>query len=317
MRLVGWLVGDVLLAGVLITYAAGVGALVLFHRWCSATLGRPVARLAAALVVGYPFSYYLFGVVYSDALFLLAALAAFILLEDDHPILAGLAGALATAARPVGIAVVAGLLLRTLELRGVFGWTRPSLFRGGVQSRALRPRRLSRGTLRLADAGVLISVVGLAAYCLLLWQRFGDPIAFERVSSAAGWSRHIDLQTAFKVTYVKLFFTYPLNTVHFGLTVQAVATVISLGLLPAVARRFGWGYTAYVAIAVGLAGASSAQFIGMGRYVLVAFPCFGAAADLLVGWARRRPRLPALVLVTNALLLVYMTSLFVRWVYLS
>ncbi|MGH9149672.1 MAG: mannosyltransferase family protein, partial [Acidimicrobiales bacterium] len=97
MRAVGWVVGDLLVAGVLVSFAAGLGSVVLFHRWCRSAAGRPVARLALVLLVTYPFSFYLFGVVYSDALFLAAALGAFALVEHDRPLLAGLAGAVATA----------------------------------------------------------------------------------------------------------------------------------------------------------------------------------------------------------------------------
>src|SRR5207245_4329002 len=105
-------------AGVIVTYLAGVAAALLFHHWCQAALGRTGARLGVLLLLLYPFSFFLFGVVYSDALFLASALGAFVLLEHDRPWLAGLAGALATATRPVGVAVVAGLVLRALERRG-------------------------------------------------------------------------------------------------------------------------------------------------------------------------------------------------------
>jgi hypothetical protein len=110
MRAVSWVVRDALVAGVLVTYAAGLAAAGLFWRWCRDVLGAPAARVALALLLVHPFAYFLMGAVYSDALFLAAALAAFVALERDHPWLAGLAGAVATATRPVGVAVALALL---------------------------------------------------------------------------------------------------------------------------------------------------------------------------------------------------------------
>ncbi|MGH8990367.1 MAG: hypothetical protein ACRDZ7_02440, partial [Acidimicrobiia bacterium] len=93
MRLVMVVVRDALVAGVLVTYAAGLATAVLFWRWCRAALGERVARVAVVGLLLWPFAFYLFGVVYSDALFMAAAVAAFVALERDHPGLAGLAGA--------------------------------------------------------------------------------------------------------------------------------------------------------------------------------------------------------------------------------
>lgn len=76
--------------------------------------------MALALFLLYPYAFYLYGAVYADALFVLAALGALLLLEADHVWLAGLAGAVATAARPVALVVVVGLAVRALERRGVF-----------------------------------------------------------------------------------------------------------------------------------------------------------------------------------------------------
>ena len=53
---------------------------------------------------------------YADSLFLLCAIGAFVLLERRWYLAAGLVGALATAGRPVGVAVAVGLVVRTLEM---------------------------------------------------------------------------------------------------------------------------------------------------------------------------------------------------------
>lgn len=325
MRAVGAVVGDVLVAGVMITFAAGLGATVVFHRWCRAALGAPVARLGVLLLVVYPFSFYLFGVVYSDALFLLAALGAFVLLEKDRPFLAGLVGAVATAARPVGVALVIGLVVRALEVRGVLPWGPPRLT-GAVPSTgdgsgaagppAPLPRRLDLRALRPRDGGILLSAGGLVAFCTYLAWRFREPFAFSEAANAPGWSRELSLRTLGKADFFRLLEHPDLSAVHAGLALQALLTVVALLLVPAVVRRMGWGYGLYVAAVVGIPAAASKDFIGMGRYVLAAFPVFAVAAHLLVGRGQR-PWLAGGVVLANGVALVVMASLFTRWYFLS
>lgn len=328
MRLVSLLVGDTIRAGILVTLACGAGASVAFFRWCSAALGTRTARLALALLLLYPFSFYLLGAVYSDALFLLAALAAFSLLERDHPVLAGLAGMVATAARPVGVALVVGLVLRALEVRGVLPGSRPHLLLPAARDGSgggrigLLPRRLHLGRLRLADAGVLLSLGGLALFCALLWWRFREPFAFAKVGASSGWHRALDLPTLVKVNFFQRWSGYGLNIINFWITVQGVLSLVALALVPSIIRRLGWGYGAYVAVAVGLAAASSKDFVGTGRYVLVAFPVFAVAADLLAGspdvaGAGPRRWLPLATLVVSGGLLAWMASLYARYYFLS
>ena len=54
---------------------------------------------------------------YSDPVFLLVVLAAFTLLERRMYWAAGLVGILATAGRPVGLAITVGLVVRMLEMQ--------------------------------------------------------------------------------------------------------------------------------------------------------------------------------------------------------
>jgi hypothetical protein len=309
MRLTAFVVRNLAVAGVLVTLASGAAAAALFHRWVRSFLGDRVARYALALLLCYPFAFYLFGVVYSDALFLAAAIGAFTLLERDRPVLAGLVGIVATAGRPVGVAVVGGLLLRSLERHGVLTGARPG------ERLGLHLRRVS-----WRDVVVLVSALGLVAFAALLWVRFDDPLAFTKVSSAPGWDKAFDLETFAKLHLFRLLRSYGLNIVTFWLVAQGLFAVLGFALVPSVVRRFGWGYGGYVLVSLGIAFASTRDFIGMGRYALAAFPAFAAAADLLVGWGDRvRPLrwLPAATFAVSTGLLLWMASLFSRWYFLS
>ncbi|HWC09649.1 MAG TPA: hypothetical protein VG455_00355, partial [Acidimicrobiales bacterium] len=85
MRAGRTLVGDSLLAGILVTLGAGMALATLLWSWLRERLSTPAAGTAMGLFLLYPYAYYLFGAVYADALFLAAVLGAFVLLERGHP----------------------------------------------------------------------------------------------------------------------------------------------------------------------------------------------------------------------------------------
>src|SRR5438874_500786 len=118
MRAVSNVLGtNVLETGIAITVVCGLGTAVVFHRWCRLRLNATSATVAVLAFLLYPYTYYLFGSVYADAVYLLFAIGAFLLAESDHMVLAGVAGAVATAARPVGGALVVGLIVLVLTRR--------------------------------------------------------------------------------------------------------------------------------------------------------------------------------------------------------
>jgi len=278
-------------AGFILSLACGIGACLLFYAWAAELLGREVARTALAGLLLYPCSFYLFGVLYADALFLLAALAAFVFLEHDRPGLAGLAAAVATAARPIGIALVLGLWIRAVERR------RQEAGLGG-------PTLVER--LR-HDRGLLLAPAGLVAYAGYLWIRFGDPWGF--MQAERGWHQAPGLRTWLKVAWFRRMSRRPyLDPPHYHLVGNLVATVVALALAVVVVKKLGWGYGVYaVAVVVG-AAASTKDFVGMGRYALSAFPCFAAAGALLAD----RARLRFAALAGTAGLLVLLTELHSR-----
>lgn len=304
LRAVDWVVGDPFVAGMVVTWVCGLGVAVLFWRWCRPRLSPTAASTALVLLLVFPYAWFFHLSIYADALFIVAVLGAFTLLDDDHPWLAGLVGALATAARPVGIAVAIGLTVRALERRGAL-----KIFEG---RRIRLPLGLRRERLRPTDAGVLVSLGGLGAYCAYLAVRFGDPLAFAAVQAAPGWEQEAGLRTWLKVSFLgELVRGDPQVAVR--LAIQAAFTLGALVLVPFVVRRFGWGYAAYSLAIVALPAISTKDFQGMGRYLLAAFPLFAVAGDLLDG----RPRLRVAVVVASATGLVFATSLSARGYYLT
>lgn len=315
MRFGGRLIGSDILAGIALTAASGTGSAVLFWHWCRGRVSSwpaltvtatSFATTATLVLLLYPFSYYLYGVVYADALFLFSALAAFTALERDRPLLAGLFGAVATLTRPVGIAVVVGLAVRALEKRGVF--ERPRC-RGGHTARL--PTRLNLGRVRLRDASVLVSVSGLAGYSWHLWTRFGDPFLFSSVQRY--WLQPRSPATWLKVRFAGHLLTDTDSPYTWGLVVHALLALGALLLVPLVLRRFGLGYGVYCLIVLAVPIVGSKDFHGLGRYVLAAFPVFALAGHYLA----EHPRIRRPAFATSGTILLLLMGGFAHGFYLA
>lgn len=291
MRIVGYMLNDVMLAGIIISIACGFGVAVLFYRWCSLSLDEREAKNALMLMLVCPFSFYLYGAVYSEALFVFLALLSFYFVENDSPILAGLAGAFASATKLVGIVLLIALAMRILEKRGIIG------------------NKFKKSSLRLRDCGVLLSGLGLTGYFGYLWFRFGDPFLYIK-ASAEGWNWGI--AGGPHVWFKFLFFNKLMDGIggfdmlmlfHFSITIVAIL------LLPMVYRIFGLSYFVYSLLILLIALISSPDFFEMGRHVLPIFPVFAAASMYLTG----RKVLMRISLAGSFVCLLILVSLFSRW----
>jgi Gpi18-like mannosyltransferase len=285
MRAFGWLGVGPLIAGIFITLASGLVAACLFYRWAAGRSDQPTATTATWLLLLWPFGFFLYGAVYADALFLALVIGAFLCIEEKRVWTAAFLGALATATRPVGPAVILGLLLRQMEIR----WR-------------------SRTPLRAMDFTPILSAVGLLSYMAFQYWKFGTPFAF--LDTQIGWQQDPGWHVWLKLDFFRSpeFATkMPLALLHAALSLTCIALAIPTW------RRFGAAYAVYVLLVVGLPFISSKEFIGLGRYALAAFPCFLTAASLLAN----RPRARLLWFAASAALLVVQTSKFAVGRYVS
>lgn len=301
VRAVGRLIDNIPLGGILVTIACGLGSMCLFWRWSAARLDRRAATIALATLALYPYAYYLYGAVYGDALFLVAVLGAFLLLERDQPVLAGLVGIVATATRFVGLALVIGLVVGVLERRGALQ----------RQDRWGLPRRLEMRRLRPSDAGVLLSLAGIVGWVAWLWSRYDDPFVFSSVQEE--WGQPATPRTWFKLDFVSQVLRGDDRIYAYGLLVQAALAVAVLVLVPFIARRFGLRYGAYTALLVLIPAVGSQDFQGLGRYMIAAFPAFALLGEHLA----RRPGWARVALVVSACLLALGTAWFAHGLYLA
>jgi hypothetical protein len=297
------------------TFACGFGFVLLFWVWCRDRLSKTARRTALVLLLVYPYGWFLYGSGYGDSLFLFASIGAFVLLERDRPALAGLAGFVATAARPTGMAVFIGLVAVALERRGVLVRDATAAEDGESWWARERARWQFHGDkLQTKDAGVLLAVGGFVAFVVFCATQFGDPFAFATVQKAPGWDQGAGFHTWFKAG----FFGHVLHgspSFAIRLVVQAVFTLAFLLGSLLVLRRFGWGYAVYTLVTVAIPLLGTGDFQGMGRYLLECFPVFAVAGDWLAKPQRLRLRRTSVIV--SGLGLLILASLFGRSYYLT
>ncbi len=159
-----WVTGSELVAGVLISLAAGAVA-----AWVLAQLARPLLGERGAHDVVLYFALYPVGFVftslYSEGLFIALAAGSFLAATRGRPLLAGVLGGFATGTRLMGLALLPALVIL--------------LWRG----------RDPRSLARLAPLLLLPAAVGL--YALYLDWAIGDAWAF--TSAQADWNRNTSL----------------------------------------------------------------------------------------------------------------------------
>ena len=297
-RVVAEVVGDTGLGLVLVTFVSGLALAQILYHWFRLKVGA-AAGWALAVMLLFPWSYVLIAAGYSDALFLLLVVAAFVLVEHDRPIAAGLVGALASLTRLAGVGLLIGLVIRVAERRGALsfdGW-RPHL-----DHSKLRPR----------DGGVLLAGTGLLAWMGFCWARYGSPVAFS--TAERGWSQGFGVRSWFKLGLVDQVFNNADTFFLMRLVAQGVAITVLAAMIPTVWRRFGAGYGTYTGIVLALPLLGSANFASNGRFALAAFPCFAVAGERLATNPHRFAR-PALV--ASGVLLVGVASCWGRGYWMS
>jgi len=315
VRGVSGLFPSIFISAVLVTVAAGFTSAVLFYRWCLRFLSPRAAATALAVLLVYPYSWYLFGAVYADALLLTATLAAFLFLERDRLWLAGLAGMVATAAKPTGIVVGIGLVAVLIEHRNRAAGTidRPLPEARRARFGASLWHRFDPRVLRRSDAPIALAFAGFAGYCAFLGLRFGDPLLWSKIEGVKGWDQPPGPQTWLKFNFFKIESEHFTSAFANSVLLCALLALGAYFLLPRIARRFGWGYAVFSLLAITMPVLGTKDFLGVGRYLLVAFPMFAAFGDLLSEHRAVR----RVVLVASAAALVAFTSLYARGFYLA
>ena len=299
-------------AGAVLSYLGGLAATVLLWWWLRAKVPDRRARgLALACWLLYPYAFFLYGVIYADALCAAFLLGAFVLVERRCFVASGIVGALATATRPTAAAVIPAIVLLALERDGVIAAVEAG---PGWRGRLRVPSVVDRGRLRPRTLAPAVSILGIGGYVTYLGVRFGAPLAFATNESTF---RPGDVPLT-KWAFVNTL-SQPGAQPGIWLTLLAQAG-IAIGVLlaiPHVARRFGFAYALFVALLLGVPALTSADLMGVGRYLLPAFPVAALGGEWLAErWPERRKAAIG-TLVGGALGLVWLATFFARGSYLG
>jgi len=274
--------GHYVLAGIVVSLAACLGAFALLYRLAEERLGREGAWRAVLYLAVFPTALFL-QAVYSESLYLLLVLAAFAAAERGRFASAGVLSGLAVLTRVTGFALLPAL--------AVLAW---------------RERRRGR-----ALGGLALALPVAAVYPLLLWQQVGDPWAFWNAQDE--WHRHLSRAGPLGGIWAALVHWTPAHAdFQHAVAVNAESLVALLVFIPLTIvawRRFGaaYGLFAALSLAVPLSYPSSRwPLLSLPRFGLVIFPFFLALASLTAG----RPRAHTLVAATSA---VFLGIAIVQW----
>ena len=284
-----WLVGHAFLghylfAGIVISLAAALGSFLLLHRLAEERLGADGARRAVLYLAVFPMALFL-QAVYSEALFLLLALAAFAFAERRRFGAAGVVAGLAILTRVAGVALLPSLALLAWRHRD--------------RARAL--------------GGVALALPVAAIYPLVLWRQIGDPWAF--VHAEDRWHRHLSVAGPFGGIWDAFRHWTPSGAgVHHAVAVNGEALVLLAVFIPLTVlawRRFGapYGLFAAISLAIPLSFPSSRwPLLSLPRFGLVVFPFFLALAVL-----GGRPRVHTAIVVCSSLFLGIAVAQWALW----
>lgn len=268
VRAVGFVLRSDVAAGVLVSLSSAAGAAAMLAR-------LPRGRAAVTLLALYPLAF-VFTAPYSDALFLLLAIASFDAARRGRSLTAGVLGGLAVASRLLGFALLPALV--------VLLWR--------------------RGPRHLAPLALLPAALG--AYMLYLHEHLGDWLAFAHAEGVY-WLRHTPPLGPFQGLFdafrsgeqglAQLLLHLPGG--HYGAAEQfAIWNVVYLVLLIVAGwltweawRRLGTAYGLYSAATLVIVLSSPADvvpLVSLPRFLLADFPLFLALAALLADRPRAR-----------------------------
>jgi Mannosyltransferase (PIG-V) len=267
--------GHYVLAGLVVSLAAALGAFLLLYRLAAPKLGAEGAQRAVVYLAVFPMALFL-QAVYSESLYLLLVLAAFLAAERGNFAAAGVLSGLAILTRVTGVALLPAL--------AVLAWRRPDRLR--------------------ALGGLALAAPIAAIYPFVLWQQVDDPWAFWGAQDL--WHRHVSWGGPFGGIWEALTKWTPggAGPQHaIAVNVEGlVALVLFLGLTVVAWRRFGAAYGLFAAasLAIPLSYPSSRwPLLSLPRFGLVIFPFFLALAAL----AADRPRVHTAIVAISSLFL--------------
>ncbi|MBN2055005.1 hypothetical protein JW905_08785 [bacterium] len=255
-------------AGLLISNLAFLAALAMLHVYARRHVSAPAAERCLWYVALFPTSFF-FSAVYSESLFLLLTIAAFLLVEQQRYLAAGVMGGLASLTRLVGMTLL-------------------TVFAGAIKNHGSQAGRRGGGH-RPARAILLTmtpTILGLLIFSGVLWVRTGDPLGFYTSQHIFGNldGARLDLPWSSIPSGFDHFRNGGFGTEYYDVRAAAdfVFTAVFLLLTIPVWKRFGAGVGLFHLACVLVP--SIAMLRSLARYCGVLFPAFMVMAE----WGENR-----------------------------
>jgi hypothetical protein len=302
IRLLGFITGSDVIAGVLISAASFAAALVLLHKLTELELGRAAADATILLVAFAPLSFF-FTAVYTESLFLVLSVGALLAVRREQWMLAGILGALAALTRPTGILLVIPIAIGVIRRR----------------------RRLDLQVLwslsGLAAVGFYLAMVAAAGYSWTApfqaetsWHRADvGPV----VGVVAGLVAAIKGIVATAGNGASIYHPTLLGPLSYGAESVLLFSVLVLCcvLLARCFRRLPLEYGAYAALALAMCVSSpeiGQPLTSLDRYALTIFPLWMVAGAWVAKRGLQRP-----AVIVGSILLVFYTVQFSSWSFIG
>ena len=286
---------DIAVSGLFVSNISFLLALVGLWKLIGLDYKKDIAKATILFIVLFPTSFY-FGSFYTESLFLALAVWSFYFARKGNWILAGTLGAVLTATRITGLALLPAIAYEVIRAK----------------------RENPKLNLFLPIISILLIPAGLGIYMLYLNKSTGNPLEFFSSIAIFGQQRSTNLVLLPQVFYRYFFKVIPNLTfsyfpVVFTTFLEIVTALIFLVLSVWAFFRLRLSYALYLAAGY-LIPPLSGSFSSFPRYVAVLFPAF----ILMALWSKKLPK----VVKTVIFLLLFATlalasMLFVRGYWVS
>ena len=239
-----------------------LASVLLFYKLLLLDFSKKIAKGSIFFLIIFPTSFFFISL-YSESLFLFLLLASFYFARQKKWILAGLAAALLSATRIVGIFILPALIYEFFfseKLIKIKFWNCFSL-----------------GNL-IKSWPIYLALIGIISYSWLNFVKWGNPLYFILAQGDLGNSRSVNNfvflpQTIFR--YIKLFIFFPASNYEWWLALfeMLIFFLVSSLLIFAYLKKARISYLIFSLLAF-LLPVSSGTFSALPRYVLVLFPIY-------------------------------------------
>lgn len=286
-------------AAMLVSLSAFWLALTYLYAFARDAVGDERAAVTLWLIATYPFALF-FGAIYTESLYLLAAIGAFHHFRRGQFARAGVWAVITGLTRPNG-----GLLTVPMALLAIGPWLPPAIAGGAVA--AVSPGGRSTRRVVQGCAAAAMCAMGTLLYSAWVWRITGSPFAW--ASGHAAWGRHYTSLTQLAASRYNLIghaglYEYVARMPYDML--NGLGAFFVLTAVWPVWRRFGIAFAAFILINI-LPALTTGGFLSAGRLSSVLFPAFVWLADAIP--ARQRTAW----IVTFGMLQALNASLFYTW----